>query len=82
MGGHSARVSSLAWNRHILTSGGKDANIIQHDVRVANHAITSLQGHTQEVGYIHEETNNIIFYPLLLLDAMLCISARVSVGHI
>ncbi len=64
MGGHSARVSSLAWNRHILTSGGKDTNIIQHDVRVANHAVTSLQGHTQEVGYILQKANNIISYSL------------------
>jgi len=31
--GHSQRVSSLAWNRNILTSGGLDSNILNHDIR-------------------------------------------------
>ena len=39
MGGHSARVSSLSWNNHIVSSGGRDALIINHDVRVRQHAI-------------------------------------------
>lgn len=49
MDGHSARVSSLAWNNHMLTSGGRDSAIINHDVRVQNHAIAHMVGHTQEV---------------------------------
>lgn len=31
--GHSARVSALAWNRDILSTGGRDSLIINHDVR-------------------------------------------------
>jgi len=49
MDGHSDRISSMAWNRHILSSGSRDANIINHDVRVARHTIATLSGHGQEV---------------------------------
>lgn len=50
MGGHEARVSSLSWNNHILSSGGRDSAIIHHDVRVSQHHVSTLQGaHTQEV---------------------------------
>ena len=31
--GHSARISSLSWNKTTLSSGGKDSLIIHHDVR-------------------------------------------------
>ena len=34
MNGHSARVGALAWNNHLLTSGGRDNCIFNHDVRV------------------------------------------------
>lgn len=49
MPGHIARVSSLAWNNHILSSGSRDTNIINHDVRIAQHCVASLKSHTQEV---------------------------------
>jgi cell division cycle protein 20 (cofactor of APC complex) len=49
MDGHSQRVSSLSWNSHILSTGSRDSNIINHDVRVARHSINILQGHEQEV---------------------------------
>lgn len=49
MGGHSARVSSLAWNSHILSSGSRDSTIVNHDVRIAQHHVATLQGHEQEV---------------------------------
>ena len=49
MNGHSARVSSLAWNNHILSSGGRDSQVIHHDVRVAEHKVGTLKGHQQEV---------------------------------
>jgi cell division cycle protein 20 (cofactor of APC complex) len=49
MNGHSDRISSLAWNHHTLTSGSKDSSIVNHDVRVQNHHIATLVGHTQEV---------------------------------
>jgi cell division cycle protein 20 (cofactor of APC complex) len=49
MNGHSDRVSSLAWNQHLLSSGSKDSTIVHHDVRVQNHHVATLKGHTQEV---------------------------------
>jgi len=39
----------LAWNRHILSSGSQDTSIFNHDVRIPNHHIATLQGHDQEV---------------------------------
>lgn len=49
MNGHSDRVSCLAWNDHLLSSGSKDTTIVHHDVRVRDHAVATLAGHEQEV---------------------------------
>lgn len=49
MEGHTDRVGSLAWNRHLLLSGSRDTTIIQHDVRIAQHATNTLRTHQQEV---------------------------------
>ncbi|CAM9392149.1 unnamed protein product [Chrysoparadoxa australica] len=49
MDGHSARVGALAWNKHILSSGSRDTTVINHDVRVQEHKVALLRGHTQEV---------------------------------
>lgn len=49
MRGHAARVGSLAWTQHLLSSGGRDSVIIQHDVRSASHIVSTYAGHTQEV---------------------------------
>ena len=49
MDGHSDRVSSMAWNRHILSSGSRDTNIVNHDVRIARHNVATLTAHSQEV---------------------------------
>ena len=45
MKGHQARVSALSWNSYILSSGGKDGQILNHDVRIAKHLVSTLQGH-------------------------------------
>lgn len=47
--GHGARVGSLSWNDHILTSGSKDGSIHHHDVRAREHLVGKLNGHAQEV---------------------------------
>ena len=47
--GHSSRVSSLAWNSHLLSTGGRDSAILNHDVRVREHVVGRLRGHEQEV---------------------------------
>ena len=49
MSGHKARVGSLAWNGPLLSSGSRDSTIIHHDVRVPEHKVGELKGHTQEV---------------------------------
>jgi len=49
MAGHPTRVGSLDWNQHILTSGARSGSIFNHDVRVANHHISSFNNHTQEI---------------------------------
>jgi cell division cycle 20, cofactor of APC complex len=49
MDGHSDRISSMAWNNHILSTGSKDTTIVHHDVRIQSHQVGTLKGHTQEV---------------------------------
>jgi len=49
MGGHAERVGALSWNEHVLSSGGRDGLVINHDVRIARHAIATLTAHRQEV---------------------------------
>ncbi|CAI5519894.1 unnamed protein product [Closterium sp. Naga37s-1] len=47
--GHRARVGSLAWNGHTLSSGSRDSSILNHDVRVRDHVVSALRAHEQEV---------------------------------
>ena len=49
LAGHAARVSALAWNGHMLSSGSRDSNIFTHDVRVAKHHLATLNTHTEEI---------------------------------
>jgi cell division cycle 20, cofactor of APC complex len=48
-GVHELRVGSLAWNNHILTTGGMDGKIVNNDVRIRNHVVHTYRGHEQEV---------------------------------
>jgi cell division cycle 20-like protein 1 (cofactor of APC complex) len=47
--GHRSRVGCLAWNSHTLSSGSRDRNILQHDVRSPEHFNSRLVGHRSEV---------------------------------
>ncbi|KAK6849666.1 WD repeat-containing protein srw1 [Apiospora arundinis] len=49
MTGHTARVGSLAWNSHVLTSGSRDRLIYHRDVRAPDQWMKKLVGHKQEV---------------------------------
>lgn len=49
MTGHSARISSLAWNSHILSTGSRDRTILHRDVRLPAQFLRRLTGHKQEV---------------------------------
>ncbi|KAL5056335.1 hypothetical protein RYX36_037017 [Vicia faba] len=48
-GGHTAGVGSLAWNSHILSTGGMDGKILNNDVRLRSHIVQTYRGHTQQV---------------------------------
>jgi len=45
MDGHADRVSSMSWNAHVLSTGGRDAAVVNHDVRAQGHAQSRLKGH-------------------------------------
>ncbi|XP_072505235.1 cell division cycle protein 20 homolog isoform X1 [Notamacropus eugenii] len=49
MSSHTARVGALAWNSYILSSGSRSGHVHHHDVRVAEHHVATLSGHSQEV---------------------------------
>lgn len=49
MGGHQTRTGVLAWSSRILSSGSRDRNILQHDLRVSDDFISKLVGHKSEV---------------------------------
>nr|POE77554.1 fizzy-related protein like [Quercus suber] len=49
MTGHTARISSLAWNMHILSTGSRDRTILHRDVRMPQQYLSRLTGHKQEV---------------------------------
>ena len=49
MDGHCGRVGVLAWHQAMLSSGSRDASIIQRDVRSPREALAVLHGHAQEV---------------------------------
>lgn len=46
---HTGRVSSVAWSKHVLSSGSSDGAIHTHDVRVAKHHISSQMAHTGQI---------------------------------
>jgi WD40 repeat protein len=50
LAGHTQRVSSLSWNNsHVLSSGGRDSQVLNHDVRQRRHVFSTYLGHRQEV---------------------------------
>lgn len=50
MHGHTGgRTATLDWNLHMLASGGREGSIHLHDVRIADHHVATLRGHSQEV---------------------------------
>lgn len=47
--GHSGRVSALSWNEDLLSSGSRDASIINHDIRASQSTVAILHGHQEEI---------------------------------
>ena len=44
-----ARVGTMAWGSHVLSSGSRDRTILQRDVRAPEHFSAKLQSHRSEV---------------------------------
>uniref|UniRef100_A0A2I3GBG4 CDC20/Fizzy WD40 domain-containing protein n=1 Tax=Nomascus leucogenys TaxID=61853 RepID=A0A2I3GBG4_NOMLE len=66
MTSHSARVGSLSWNSYILSSGSHSGHIHHHDVRVAEHHVATLSGHSQEVCGLGGNHNLVNVWPSAL----------------
>ncbi|XP_060801427.1 cell division cycle protein 20 homolog [Amyelois transitella] len=49
MDGHTGRVGSLAWNMYVVSSGARDGRVVHHDVRQRDHAVATIDAHTQEI---------------------------------
>ncbi|KAK8471379.1 hypothetical protein PHAVU_003G213700 [Phaseolus vulgaris] len=49
MEGHRLRVGALAWSSSLLSSGGRDKNIYQRDIRAQEDFVSKLSGHKSEV---------------------------------
>lgn len=49
LNGHFGRVSSIAWNTSIVSTGSRDRTILQRDLRSPSEQINKLEGHKQEV---------------------------------
>ncbi|XP_071575371.1 cell division cycle protein 20 homolog [Temnothorax nylanderi] len=49
MNGHVARVGSLSWNSHVLSSGCRSGKIVHHDIRERDHLIATINAHAQDV---------------------------------
>lgn len=45
---HTDRISALAWNGYVLSSGSRDASIINHDLRIQNYFV-KYTNHSQEI---------------------------------
>ncbi|KAI8446514.1 WD40-repeat-containing domain protein [Phakopsora pachyrhizi] len=49
MEGHESRIGCMDWNDYILSTGSRDRTIVHRDVRVAEHWVSRLSAHKQEV---------------------------------
>ena len=53
MEGHRLRVGALAWSLSLLSSGGRDKNIYQRDIRAQEDFVSKLSGHKSEVRLLY-----------------------------
>jgi cell division cycle 20, cofactor of APC complex len=49
LGGHTSRVSSLSWNKNMISTGSLDSSIINHDIRWRDHIVSRFEDHSKEV---------------------------------
>ena len=58
MHSHESRASSLSWNSWVLSSGDRQGQIHNHDVRVADHLIGKYLLHSQDICGLRWSPNN------------------------
>lgn len=49
LSGHLSRVGCVAWSNSIVSTGSRDRNILQRDLRDPNQVVMKMMGHKQEV---------------------------------
>jgi cell division cycle protein 20 (cofactor of APC complex) len=49
MTGQDCRIGVLSWDRHVVSSGGSNGSIFNHDVRMAKHVVKEMYGHKDDV---------------------------------
>ncbi|KAA1094448.1 hypothetical protein PGT21_021720 [Puccinia graminis f. sp. tritici] len=49
MEGHESRIGCMDWNEYILSTGSRDRSIVHRDVRAADHWLSRINVHKQEV---------------------------------
>ncbi|KAI8364780.1 WD40-repeat-containing domain protein [Radiomyces spectabilis] len=49
MVGQQHRIGVLSWDKHLVSSGAQDGSIWHHDVRISQHKVMELNGHSDEV---------------------------------
>lgn len=49
MFGHDTRVGVMGWSKHLLSTGSRSGAVYNHDVRIAQHKVAELNGHSGEV---------------------------------
>jgi WD40 repeat protein len=47
--GHESRVSAVCWNSCILSTGSRDSNIHNHDVRIQQSIVSKFSSHASEI---------------------------------
>ena len=72
LNGHAARVGALSWNNAILSSGGRDSIIINHDVRLGfcadrEHATWHKHGSPKiPAVYAGKESTSLLLYEAMI----------------
>lgn len=83
MGGHQTRTGILAWSSCILSSGSRDKNILQHDIRVSNDFISKFTGHRSEVGHqLVQITFNYADMYLIDLSTLVSFTQKTSLDQV
>ena len=85
MSGHRGRVGTMAWSSHLLSSGSRDRNILQRDIRAPEDFQHKLLGHRSEVsspGSMHAMRHILCIGKWLLAAIQVAEIHQIPTGHI